>query len=728
MPDAWDEVRGDGGPDVANLTPMARSIRDRVFGVLQWVRHSSTGDHPKGNLNLVTGSFDSACPADQDKPWWKPLGLSHTPIIVLSSLAPGADTLVVEAALDFAEREREKHRKANPQGAAGTEDCCPILVRAVLPFPEKHYPNASTFGTKGKGKGKKAKRTKKATGAKKARLAHVLQRIREQPGFVEGRDIFHIDLHPDLGGKPKKDLTASDKLPGIPKHKTRRRYLRYRAAGEYIASHSDLLLAVYDKDAGIVGEPENLYCPGVETIVETKRMGLTFGILPGGESFAWADNGPVLHLPISKNPGQGSSTPANKPMAMLHPYDSKPVGKILESKSRSRFRRLRLARVTQADNVQDMSRLKDGDPRWQRSGDRFFRKILVLQEEFNRQPIQPGESEELSKILQASAGCEVCPGFATTESTREYRETLDDMARVRCRAKMISRDLDVRREGLMKNLAQWVLVAAICLCAYEDWDPDGIASVTHPWFVDNLPGFLKVVLLAITIGFLLRSALAFKSYLFSENERRRFDYRAMAESLRIQIAWSAAGVPHSVDAHYMQRQRSEMDWIRYVISALDSPPQFRRRQWAKFTRAERATLLETVRLSWVREQCAYTQGAKQESQGCGTLWHHWGWVLAAAGLMNVIVMFFAELSPKLLWFLNQNPGQITLAGVLLGLIVCLGHANWAENRNRRHGHARPNPGKGFFKWFLSRPQLWGGGLVIGSIVFGLPYLLDPLRS
>jgi hypothetical protein len=80
---------------------------------------------------------------------------------------------------------------------------------------------------------------------------------------------------------------------------------------------------------------------------------------------------------------------------------------------------------------------------------------------------------------------------------------------------------------------------------------------------------------------------------------------ALGEGVRVQIYWNAAGIGRSAAAHYMQRQRDEMDWIRSALASLAFPYQ----RWADtFHRrapGEQRRALSAVTKIWVREQWPY---------------------------------------------------------------------------------------------------------------------------
>src|SRR4029077_12841529 len=112
-----------------------RAIRQSVTAILDWI----FADPNQGRLDPATGAFDSQAepPAEVNhadgrttgsRQCWRPLGLRHTPVVFLASLAPGVDTLVAETVLDYVERHRAPEDPRHH-----------VMVRAPLPFPVEHY-------------------------------------------------------------------------------------------------------------------------------------------------------------------------------------------------------------------------------------------------------------------------------------------------------------------------------------------------------------------------------------------------------------------------------------------------------------------------------------------------------------------------------------------------------------------------------------------------------------
>ncbi len=219
------------------------------------------------------------------------LGLAKTPLLLLTSLAPGADQWVARIA-----------HKAR------------IDVMAPLPFYKEQYLRASTFQKDGAVKDPDASTFLAGfpDAAAHPRDSAFLVRL---PGEVDLDDNTLRHNHEPL-------------LSG-PEHK-RERDRRYAAAGEYVAAYSDLLFALTDKP---IGETETLLAvpgetPGARAIAEMKRRGMTPQVLPIQPALNWVDNGPVMHIFAPRKVHAPSAhAPEDQPdIELLYPYDCRPAG------------------------------------------------------------------------------------------------------------------------------------------------------------------------------------------------------------------------------------------------------------------------------------------------------------------------------------------------------------------------------------------------------------------
>ena len=662
-------------PEMVRLAGQFRDILDWVTGL---------GGAAKGAcLDPVTGRLraDAGCQADDGKAYhscWKPLDLakSQTPILILSSLAPGVDTLMVEVAAEY-------HR-AHP--GADVRVCCP------LPFPLEYYADASSFNTP----------------ERKARLAATLALIRETwPDAETERSLFAVQLDNDLLDSTKPDQARDDLTAVDAAFKKPRRHLRYRAAGEYVATHSDLLLAVYDVDFD-KANASDLFESGTATIVECKRNGLSHEVLAVSNNFAWADNGPVLVLPIHRQKKVKSLDPvptelgAVGPLKILHPYDTKPAG--------------------------SPNNLPDGDAAWQRAGDSLFRRILDRQKEFNAL----GENKKEAGELTAMTGVAIKDTAAW-----KFARSFDAIARIRRRAADVSAGLGTSREKLLKHLLWLIFVAALSFGAFEHWHnsrADAHADhVPATWLTHDPQSLIQTALLLISLICLAWSGVRYFRYSKSGAENRRFDYRAIGEGLRVQFYWLLTGTGRGVSADYMQRQRDELDWIRYVVSSLAVPIEVSRREFTALSHATRHCILEAVHQKWVIGQMDYFNNKAPVKERLAHHFHSRGWTLAAGGLLSIIFMLLAEASPAFAELLHHDYYKFAAVGSVAGLGLL--SVKWWRDRaaaKAGHGHAvahtPPAGSHGFLRWIFGDLVTWGGALVVHSTVILLAFFLGSLST
>jgi hypothetical protein len=190
----------------------------------------------------------------------------------------------------------------------------------------------------------------------------------------------------------------------------------------------------------------------------------------------------------------------------------------------------------------------------------------------------------------------------------------------------------------------------------------------------------------------------------------------------------------------MQRQRDELDWIRYVISSISMPHETTRAAFLALPRASQVQLLEVTRRNWLGEQINYFQGSpgktgnaeKQEKNA--HLWHTCGWALAAAGLASIFLMLLAKLIVPLKEALEDCPCQVVHWLVWPGLALLAGFF-WKSHFGKKHAaqdhHAtHTHGGKAGFKDFLlsifGKPFVWGCALVLAGALTGISHGLGGL--
>jgi hypothetical protein len=225
------------------------------------------------------------------------LGLKETPLLLLSSLAPGADQWAVEA---FQKYHRDHEHPAG------------ILILAPLPFVKDQYLESTSFKRNGSLIDEEA--------------SEFLRVFPDEQTFVV-RLAEDVDL--DSGALRAKHQPI---LSGTQSKKERNE--RYSAAGEYIAAYSDLLIALTDTPPGEMDPMKSIPrgSPGARAIAEVKRRGVTSALLPHLPTLSWADSGPVVHIYAPRRSagktgsGSGSGTNRGERLKIYYAYDCCPTG------------------------------------------------------------------------------------------------------------------------------------------------------------------------------------------------------------------------------------------------------------------------------------------------------------------------------------------------------------------------------------------------------------------
>lgn len=648
-------------------SPEIQKLRSQIFAVFDWIRSG------KGWLDPAKRDFDPAASTNESQdPGWEALGLVNTPILILSSLAPGIDTLVAEVALDYVE-----------------ENGADIRVAAPLPFPMDHgkgtepiYLRCSSFNSPQR-----------------------VERFKRVSARLQASALFEVILDNDLSDgsirEAEDDLTAEDPAG-------RRRHLRYRAAGEYVAVHSDLLLAIHDPNDE-PPEPENLFAAGTATIIECKRRGLTWEMLNTANNFSWADNGPVLVIPWARVP-QPPSNPgtqtvqeeavmedswfATHPFALLHPYDTRP-GKSASAE------------------------------KWQIEGDKRFRRVLERQEAFNGLPENRGRED--GELLS------LCGDGLVSAAATAHARTLDPLARVRRRAADTAANLDKRKAAVLLRLFILIFSGALLFGLSGDWQHEGHMAppqpVNPPWFSQDLVSWFRTVLLLATLGSFAAAALIFHHYSRAGCEEKRYDYRALAEAYRVQFYWLLTGTGQNVSSNYMQRQRDELDWIRYAVASMAIAFENSRRSFLSLDRCSQALVLEAARTRWVAAQADYFKKSSAKQAALARTMQARGWILGATALLSIIAMALASASPSLFAAASTHWLPVTSVLLSLGILLILPWHRILPAVPRKSNSSADTPaGADFLAWAFRNPRNWGAALILATLIFPLTLWLGSIST
>jgi hypothetical protein len=662
-------------------SPAMQELREQIFAILDWIRSEDGWLDPEGRrFDPLASDMDK----DGQDPGWHGLGLIDTPILIISSLAPGIDTLVVEAALDYSQE-----RDAD------------IRVAAPLPFPigpgtsgAPIYPRCSSFQYPGA----------------KERFLRVSERIPPSA-------LFEVSLDRDLCGgslqEAEDHLVALDPASGSPM-----RYLRYRAAGDYVAVHSDLLLAIHDsKDDP--PDPENLFSAGTSTIIECKRRGLTWELLDTANNFSWADNGPVLVVPWRRtknhpSPGTNASEPEGvdgdtpwknmDPLALLHPYDTLPGAGASAAM-------------------------------WQEEGNNRFRRVLKRQEEFNKLPVHASrEGAELASMCGES----IVPGLISQNQpetvTAAYARTLEPLSRIRRRAADTASRLDSCKATVLLRLFILIFSGALLFGLSGDWQHEGYVASPPPEgppvFSHDPVSWIRTLLLFGTICSFASAAVIFHRYRRAGYEEKRYDYRALAEAFRVQFYWLLVGTGRSVSSNYMQRQRDELDWIRYAVSSAAIPLENSRRSFLALDRCSQALILDAARTRWVAAQADYFRKSSTGLAKRGRIMQGRGWILGATALLSILAMALASALPSLLEAASTHWFLVTLTLIVIGILLII--LPWdrilAFIPRKPKATSRVPAGTEFLAWDFKNPKNWGFSLILATLIFPVTLWLGNIST
>ncbi|MDF1752511.1 MAG: hypothetical protein P1U89_07050 [Verrucomicrobiales bacterium] len=418
-------------------------LKERVREVLQWLRDEK-----------VTNC----------KEFGKPLGFQNTPVVLLSPLAPGADHLAAEVALDLG-----------------------IEVRSPMPFPPAIYRESTTFTSK-----------PELTGERQKAFDELLDRVGRENAFA----VRHYDDEKPL--TEDSDWDIDDETF---------RNLRYRATGEFVAAHCDLLIAICNQEsrADLPDKDSNLTSrslPGTRVITASYINGLRPGILPIPPSLSWQDNGPLVRI-FTPN-ARTDRDPRVRPIGEIeiwHPEETIQHGDNSKKIHKRRMQELR----DLAKNLETLNRDLD--------------TVKV-------------DEEEVKAVVPSSGDCPSC-------------QRILDLFRFD-RAIELLADKNNKYATILTKLSYLAgFLAFICLALTEGG---------------------KYIYLLVALGLFLGGAIA-RSLIKNVFSffRKREDYRAIAEGIRVQGYWSSVGIRQSVASNYLQRLRGDIDWIRSSIDSLIFP-------------------------------------------------------------------------------------------------------------------------------------------------------------
>jgi hypothetical protein len=537
----------------------------------------------------------------------------HSPLVVLTSLAEGADQLAAETAL-----------------ASGG------YVRAPLPFVPDVFRQSTSFDT--------------------------------EPGrqqfdrlLADARVEWFVAPLP-IGTAPADApwlSVASDKTDPVA---SALRHTCYANAAGYVVRHCHALVALWD------GQPPDPARPsGTAESVAFKLHGRPPASYPfplrATEPLGYrSDRGPVcvIHTPRADAPARSCAGALDIRVPRdIEPFEWPVSGQPLARRIGARRLLWRLLSSFGLDGMHQRHRSRAARETTATDGHaaelRQFQQICQSVDDFNRDiQTQPGSAEVEVQSRAVPTRCAEADPFDD-----QHRRWFERLSAVREAAAFLSRRLQTRLDRVMVLLFLLLGCSAAAFHLYVHWihtSEVGRHAVRAPR------------LLELSIVFLSAAVLLTLFVRWRRCEERRLDYRALAEALRVRRQWALAGIGASVADAYLGQMRNEMTWVRHALRHVCPPPE----QWAsRFERlpsSQRLKLLTVVRNDWVQGQADYYETSHAREHRAATRLRRLGLGFAASGwvlLFMLVVPWPVTATHPPGWMLIMAPLLITISGLCI---------------------------------------------------------------
>jgi hypothetical protein len=273
---------------------------------------------------------------------------------------------------------------------------------------------------------------------------------------------------------------------------------------------------------------------------------------------------------------------------------------------------------------------------------------------------------------------------------------LRQVARVRDGAARLARQHSNRVERGLQAAFILIFLAVTFFHLYSHRFTVQAGVTTHqPLF---LAAFLLLVAIAAAVAVWVRRGGI---------ENRALDYRSLAEALRIQFYWGAAGLGESVADHYLEQVHSELAWVRWAVQACLPRTKDCCRFFDALAPEQQCALLNAVAKKWLEGQKGYFDEHARANERRNK-WFRWGGLgLASLGWLLALVLLLGT------WL---QPGNTTGAAAWLASAVS-GEQHLNTDKGMAPAHAEHAPGlnpvhPSHWLIILSATLVLAGGLFI----------------
>ena len=298
---------------------------------------------------------------------------------------------------------------------------------------------------------------------------------------------------------------------------------QYALAGAYIAAHSQILIALWDGRA--TGETAE--------VVRAKLEGIPAPSAPPESPMDILDNGPVYHVfTVRKN------TPAE-----IAAYNHKPeIPCLLHVKGKWDVLYPTIwntdKHALHSSDKGKTSNHKSMNDKPEDAAEKYYDSVLERISEFNRDIVKNCKDEDkvkrsMSHVMPEGEQGKLSPGLRKILSCYGYADTLA------LQYQKITTDV-------LKRLLITAVVSFFFLNIFDQF-----------WAKAYILALFPVIM---GIGYLFYKIAARKDY-----ENKYYDYRALAEGLRVQFFWKLMHSKENTYDRYLRKYRGDMDWIFQTI-------------------------------------------------------------------------------------------------------------------------------------------------------------------
>ena len=293
---------------------------------------------------------------------------------------------------------------------------------------------------------------------------------------------------------------------------------QYALAGAYIAAHSQILIALWDGRAtGKTAE-----------VVRAKLEGIPAPSAPPESPLDILDNGPVYHV----------FTRRKNTQTEIAAYNHEPEIPCLLHVKGNWDVLYPIIWNTDKHGLHESAKDKSSDNKPEDAAERYYDGVLKRISEFNRDIMKNCKDEDtlkksISYVMPESEQGKLSPGLRKILACYGYADTLA-----------------LHYQKITTDVLKRLLITAVASFFFFD-------IFDQFWAKAYILALFPIIM---GIGYLFYKIAVKKDY-----ENKYYDYRALAEGLRVQFFWKLMHSKENTYDHYLRKYRGEMDWIFQTI-------------------------------------------------------------------------------------------------------------------------------------------------------------------